>query len=61
MWVHSPHYIELGKLEMFPLKSGTRQGCPFSPLSFNTVLEISATASKETERNTKDTNRKERS
>ena len=35
------------KLKPFPLRSGTRQGCPLAPLLFNIVMEVLDIATRE--------------
>jgi hypothetical protein len=47
------------KLNPFPLKSETRQGCPRSPLLVNAVFEFLAGAIRQEEK--RNSNRKERS
>ena len=38
-------------LQAFPLKSGTIQGCPLSPLLFNIILEVIVTVIREEKEN----------
>ena len=44
---HTANILNGEKLKAFLLRSGTRQGCPLSPLLFNIVLKVLATAIRE--------------
>ena len=48
-----PQLTSYSTVKVFPLRSGTKQGCPLSPLLLNIAFEVLATAIREEKKESK--------